>query len=269
MNNSFGILTLIASSTIVPAYRQAGLSARGEARLNDKVGQEEEGESQIIKLKITLTVILFIISHMCFGTNPETANNLNTAANVSYLSPIEKEIVFEINLFRSNPAEYAEKYIAPLGKLYKGKLLYYPNDKPLLTKEGVRALNECVLELKKATPLSIVYPSSGLTKAADDHVKDQSKTGKTGHKGGDRSDLKKRIERYGDWKVRIAENIAYGGTSARQVIIYLLIDDGEYDRGHRKNFLRPEFKTVGISAGYHPVYNTMVVMEFAGSFIDK
>ncbi len=220
-------------------------------------------------MKNLVTVIFISVYFFGFATDPKTENNLNTAENVSYLSPIEKEIIYEINLFRSNPADYADKYIAPLAKNYKGKLLYYPNDKPLLTKEGVRAVNECVRELKKVAPLSVVSPSSGLTKAADDHVKDQSKTGKTGHYGSDRSDSRKRMERYGDWKVRIAENIAYGGTSARQVVIYLLIDDGVQDRGHRKNFIQPEFKNVGVSVGFHPEYNTMCVMDFAGSFVDK
>ncbi len=253
-DDSFGILTLIASST------QSSLS---------KFREGEEGESIEKTIKIKLVFFLIIIFSQSFGANPETSNNLNTAANAGYLSSVEKEIIYEINLFRSNPADYAEKYISPLGKLYKGKLLYYPNDKPLLTKEGVRALNECVRELKKASPLPIVYPSPGLTKAASDLVKDQSRTGKTGHIGSDHSDSKKRIERFGNWKTRIAENIAYGGTSARQVIIYLLIDDGQYDRGHRKNFLQPDFKMVGVAFGKHPAYNNMVVMDFAGSFIEK
>jgi uncharacterized protein YkwD len=218
----------------------------------------------------SLVIVIFVsVYFLSFATDPKIANNLNTAENVSYLSPVEKEIIYEINLFRSNPADYADKYIAPLAKNYKGKLLYYPNDKPLLTKEGVRAVNECVRELKKVAPLSVVSPSSGLTKATVDHVKDQSRTGKTGHYGSDRSDSRKRMERYGEWKVRIAENIAYGGTSARQIIIYLLIDDGVQDRGHRKNFIQPEFKNVGVSVGYHPEYNTMCVMDFAGSFVDK
>ena len=220
-------------------------------------------------MKNLVTVIFLSVCFLGFATDPKITNNLNTAENASYLSPFEKDIIYEINLFRSNPADYAEKYIAPLTKNYKGKLLYYPNDKPLLTKEGVRAANECVRELKKVAPLTVVTPSSGLTKAADDHVKDQSRTGKTGHYGSDRSDSRKRMERYGEWKVRIAENIAYGGTSARQVIVYLLIDDGVQDRGHRKNFIQPEFKTVGVSAGFHPEYNTMCVMDFAGSFVDK
>jgi uncharacterized protein YkwD len=196
-------------------------------------------------------------------------NRLKTAENVHYLSPIEKEIIYEINLFRSDPAKYSKNYIAPLAKNYKGKMLHYPNDLPLKTKEGVRALNECINELKRAKPLPIVYPSLGLTKAAEDHVKDQSRTGKTGHYGSDRSNSRTRIERHGEWKVRIAENIAYGGISARQIVIYLLIDDGEYKRGHRKNFLTPEFEKVGVAVGTHTGYNTMCVMEFAGDFIDN
>jgi len=220
-------------------------------------------------MRIWGTVLFVCIFSLSFGINPENSDNLNTAANAGYLSPIEKEIIYEINLFRSNPSGYAEKYIAPLAESYKGKLLNYPNDKPIMTNEGVKALNECIRELKKANPVSVVYPSQGLSKAAKDHVKDQSVTGKTGHNGSDRSNSKTRIERYGTWKTRIAENIAYGGISARQVVIYLLVDDGVPGRGHRKNLLHPDFQTVGVAAGKHPVYGEMYVMDFAGSFVDN
>ncbi len=224
---------------------------------------------KFISGRFLFILYLITVSYASSGTEPEKASRLNTAANAGYLSAFEKEIVFEINLFRSNPAEYAVKYIEPLSKMYKGKILHYPNDKPLLTKEGVKAVNECVRDLKKATPLPILYPSIGLSRAAADHVKDQSKTGGIGHYGKDGSTSRKRIERHGNWEARIAENIAYGGISARQVIIYLLIDDGVYDRGHRKNFLMADLKNVGVATGNHPVYNTMCVMDFSGPFTDK
>ncbi len=194
---------------------------------------------------------------------------LNTAANTNYLSPLEKEIIFEINKLRSNPSKYANDFLVPLAKNYERNMLYYPGDKPLRTKEGVRALNECIRELKKQTPLPLIYPSKGLTKAAEDHVKDQSKTGRVGHSGSDRSNSKTRIERYGQWKTRIAENIAYGGINAQQIVIYLLIDDGVRDRGHRKTFLHPAFTKVGVATGSHPEYGIMSVMDFAGDFLDK
>ena len=185
-----------------------------------------------------------------------------------YLSPIEKQIIYEINLLRSNPSDYADKFLKPLSKSFKGKYMYYPNELPLKTEEGVNALTECIAELKKAKPASIVYPSQGLSKAARDHVKDQSKTGRTGHIGSDNSNLKARVDRYGKWKVRIAENIAYGNTSARQVIIFLLIDDNVKNRGHRINMLQPDFKLIGVSTGSHPEYQTMCVMDFAGGMAD-
>lgn len=219
-------------------------------------------------MRILVTFFLFFSISSTFGNISETENNLNTALNVSYLSPIEKEIIFEINLLRTNPAKYATNYIAPLANNYKNKMLYYPGDLPLRTREGVKALHECIRVLKRTQNLQLVYPSKGLTRAAEDHVKDQSKSGKTGHRGGDRSNVRERIERYGDWNIRIAENIAYGGLSARQIIIYLLIDDGIRDRGHRKTFLHPDYKTVGIAIGSHPYYNSMWVMDFAGSFTD-
>jgi len=123
-----------------------------------------------------------------------------------------------------------------------------------------------VRDLKRQQPLSIIYPSPGLTLAARDHVNDQSKTGRTGHQGSDRSNMRDRMERYGDWNIRIAENIAYGGKTARQIVIYLLIDDGVRDHGHRKNFLNPGFSVVGVATGSHPEYGLMSVMDFAGGF---
>lgn len=220
-------------------------------------------------MRTTVTLLFFVLVKLVFASDPTTSSSLNTAANVSYLSPIEKDIIYEINLFRSDPARYAEKYIVPLAKNYKKNILQYPGDKPIITKEGVKALHECVHELKKATPKPILYPNIALTKAAVDHCRDQSKTGRTGHIGKDNSNVKSRIERYGTWKVRIAENIAYGNTSARQVIIFLLIDDNVKNRGHRINLLNPDFKLVGVSTATHPEYQTMCVMNFAGGMAEN
>jgi hypothetical protein len=219
-------------------------------------------------------IILMILFFQFSGTNSGEkikssvwdVSLLNTALEANYLSTLEKEIILEINKLRTNPEKYATEYIAPLAKRYNRRLLYYPGDQPLLTKEGVNALYECVHDLKRQQPLSLIYPSPGLTKAARDHVNDQSKTGRTGHQGSDRSGMRERIERHGEWQVRIAENIAYGGKTAQQIVIYLLIDDGVRDRGHRKNFLNPDFKVVGVAEGNHPQYKRMTVMDFAGGF---
>jgi len=219
-----------------------------------------------------ISILLFVFQPGIISSSYVTDDkpgNLNTAADANYLTTFEKELVLEMNKLRTDPSGYAEKYIAPLAKSYKGKILYYPGDKPLKTKEGVSALNECIRDLKRAQPVSLIYPSAGLSRAARDHVDDQSISGRTGHIGGDRSSIKSRAERYGTWYKVIGENIAYGGKYARQVIIYLLIDDGVNGRGHRINMLNPDFKITGIASGKHPVYGSMFVMDFAGSFTEK
>ena len=226
------------------------------------------------KTNIFRTGILLLLMwqfQVVVGNDTDSESNwdsakLNTAASAGYLSSLEKEIVWEINRLRSNPAQYAEDFLVPLQNLYKRNYFYYPGDLPLQTNEGVSALNECIKVLKKQSQLPLIYPNNGLTKAARDHVRDQSKTGRTGHTGGDRSRMKDRIERYGDWRIRISENIAYGGKTARQIVIYLLIDDGVRDRGHRKNLLHSDFKKVGVATGSHPYYLKMCVMDFAGEF---
>jgi uncharacterized protein YkwD len=220
----------------------------------------------IIKGTLLLVLLMQIIS--AGATEPNwKITELHTASEAAYLTEIEKEIILEINKLRSDPARYAEEYIAPLAKMFDRKVLHYPGDHPLLTNEGVSAVHECVRELKRQQPLPLMYPSHGLTKAARDHVKDQSKTGKTGHTGGDRSSMRNRVERYGQWQSTIAENIAYGAKTARQIVVYLLIDDGVRDRGHRKNMLNPGFKMVGVATGSHPEYGFMSVMDFAGGYI--
>lgn len=224
-------------------------------------------------MRVQIVFLLILLSQLVWAERNDSDKNtgwnyseLNTAINANYLSPLEKDLIFEINKLRSNPVKYAEEYIEPLAKNYKKRMLYYPGDKPLLTKEGVGALRECIRVLNKQSPLPILYPSNGLSKAAKDHVKDQSKSGKIGHTGGDRSSVRSRIERYGEWKIRIGENIAYGGISAQQIVVYLLIDDGIKSRGHRKTFLHPDYRYVGVAKGNHPYYEKMSVMDFAGSF---
>ncbi|MBN1822649.1 MAG: CAP domain-containing protein [Prolixibacteraceae bacterium] len=215
--------------------------------------------------KIGLIFWVLFLSFRVFSSSWEE-NALNTAANISYLSDFEKKVIYEINKLRSDPVRYAIEYVEPLKKYYNGRKLFYPDDLPLMTKEGVNALIECIRFLKTQKPVPILNPNQGLTLAANDHSSDQSESGQTGHKGRDQSGFRDRIERYGDWSGRIAENIAYGDISPQQVVIYLLIDDGIPSRGHRKNFLDENFRLVGVSEASHPYYEKMCVMEFAGKF---
>jgi uncharacterized protein YkwD len=194
---------------------------------------------------------------------------LNTAKDASYLSDLEKEVILEMNMVRSDPARYANEIIQPRLKYYDGKKYVVPGQVIRINKEGKKAAEECIKALKKAKKAGLLHPSEGMSKAARDHASDQGKTGKIGHDGKDGSSSKTRIERYGQWDITIGENIDYGNETAREIVVSLLVDDGVSSRGHRKNILNSQYVIAGVAYGTHPVYRTMCVIDYAGKYTDK
>ncbi len=191
---------------------------------------------------------------------------IDTISNADYLTETEKQVIIEINMVRTDPAEYARLFLVPLRSYYHNKLLRFPDEIAISTNEGIRALDECIKVLLVTKSLSPLYPQKGLTLAARDHAKDQAKTGGTGHTGSDRSTTETRLNRYGKWDISAGENIAYGNGNAKRIVTSLLIDDGVPSRGHRKNLLNGSFKFAGVAVGPHHVYRHICVMDFAGSY---
>lgn len=190
---------------------------------------------------------------------------LDTARDVDYMFEVEKNVVLEMNMVRSNPKKYAEMYIEPRTKRFSGNI-YNGN---LMTNEGVSVVNECIKFMSSQKSLPILKPSKGLTQAAKDHSTTQSLTDKTGHDGTDGSDPFERMKRYGTFSTA-GENIDYGATSAREIVVSLLIDDGVKSRGHRKNIMNKSFLTVGVGyADKHKKYGAECVIDYAGTYQEK
>jgi uncharacterized protein YkwD len=191
---------------------------------------------------------------------------MDTTGGAEYLTAAECAVIIEINMVRTDPAAYASTFLKPLRAYYRGRLLQYPGEIAIRTSEGIRALDECIRALEKSSPLSPLAPKKGLTLAARDHVKDQAGTGRTGHTGSDGSSFTTRMSRYGKWNTSAGENIDYGNSQARRIVMSLLIDDGVASRGHRKNLLDKSFNFIGTAVGTHQVYGSMCVIDLAGSY---
>lgn len=190
---------------------------------------------------------------------------LDTARNVDYLSTVEKDVVLEMNKARSNPALYADLYLTPRIKKFDGKIY---NDK-IMTNEGVDVVNECISQMKKAKPLSVLNPEKGLSLAAQQHSSTQGETDQTGHTGVDGSDPFTRIKKHGTFKTA-GENIDYGAKSGREIVVSLLIDDGVSSRGHRKNILNKDFSSTGVGfTKKHKTYGAVCVITYAGGYAEK
>ncbi len=201
-----------------------------------------------------------------------TAKPVTIAANSKSSSPLltkqEQEILAEINLARSDPAQYA-RYVIEFRKLYKDRDIYFADGTSIITNEGTAAVDEAIEFLRMAKPAAPLVARNGLVLAAKIHLQDLLKSGKSGHRGSDGSVPEQRFNRFGSWKDSVGENIVYRSRSARENVVSLIIDDGTANRGHRKNIFKTTFQVIGIAMDGPPKANTMCVITFAGDFIDK
>ena len=176
-------------------------------------------------------------------------------------------VVREMNLARQNPALYAT-FVQELRGRMNGNVLVLPGKTRLRTKEGTAAVDEAIRFLQSAQSLPPLTLSRGMSRAAADHCADQANGG-FGHEGRDRSHAGQRIARYGNASGSWGENISYGKSTARDVVLALIIDDGLPGRKHRKNIFNPNFNFAGAAFGAHARFGTMCSMDFAGGYAER
>jgi uncharacterized protein YkwD len=181
---------------------------------------------------------------------------------------LEKGIVKEVNLARTNPGSYAS-WLRGTRQYYRGTQLRRPGEVPIRTKEGLAAVDEAIRFLDKQKPVGSLALSRGLSLAARDLVAAQGASGDFGHKGPDGSTPSERIERHGQWESVIGENVAYGQRTARDVVAAFIVDDSVPGRGHRKNLFHAAFHVLGVDCGPHSTYGTTCAITFAGVFREK
>jgi len=187
------------------------------------------------------------------------------AEQPDYLSPLEKAIVREINIARTNPKGYAS-FLEEWKRYYDGKLLKISGERTIMTEEGAIAVDEAIGFVRSMNPLPPLSPSRGMSWGARDHVKDQRSSVSVGHRGSDGSQPWDRVNRYGTWEKSIGENISYGSGKARNIVTYFIVDDGVSGRGHRKNIFNPEFRVIGVACGHHGTFGTVCAITFAGGY---
>ena len=176
-------------------------------------------------------------------------------------------VVREMNLARQNPALYAT-FVQELRSGMNGNVMVLPGGVRVRTKEGTAAVDEAIRFLQTAQPLPALTVSRGMSRAAADHCADQADGG-VGHAGRDRSRANDRMARYGTLAGGWAENISYGKSSARAVVLALIIDDGLPARKHRKNIFNPNYSYAGAAFGRHARFGTMCSMDFAGGYAER
>lgn len=249
-------------------YLLAQIAYEDERNFDEALRHCQEGLRKFRNNGDLLNYLAFLKREEATENPSKVRKTVSRSHTQQALSEEERRVVEEMNLARKDPGAYA-RHLEALRPLYHGELLKLPGQVPERTHEGVRALDEAVAYLKSARPLPPLKIADGMSQAARDHVNDQSRSGKTGHIGGDESRPYERLERYGNWEGLSGENIAYGDDTARMIVIKLIIDDGVPSRGHRDNIFSPEFRVCGVAIGPHPVYRTMCVITYASGYSEE
>jgi uncharacterized protein YkwD len=184
------------------------------------------------------------------------------------VNQLEMDIQAEINRIRANPTVVVPE-LTEYVKHFKGKYYKIPETNiNVVTNEGAEAVIDAIEWLKTLSPTAPLQEAKGLYHAARDHAVDLGGSGKTSHVGSNNSRMNERIERYGDWDHSLAENIAFDDANARDIVIGMLIDDGNKSRGQRRNMLNPEFKFFGVAVAKHAKHKWVTIINFAVHFQD-
>ena len=178
----------------------------------------------------------------------------------------EKELVKEINEFRTNPKKYAkkiEKYIS----YFDGKLLNLPGSEASIeTQEGPKAYTEAINFLSKQKGVKALEPSKGLHRVAKDFV---AVVQKKSPDELDSIDLDKLIEKYGNYTGDLRRALDFGGETPEQVLVNLIISDGDPSREQRESLLHPNLTKVGVAFGKHDELSFVTTIISCTKFVNN
>ncbi len=177
---------------------------------------------------------------------------------------IAHEIVNEVNRARTNPKGYIED-LRNARKKMNGNMMSTPLGM-MQTNEGVIAIDDAIRDMERVSGLNPVQFSEGLSEAANVQLTDLKDDVNLGHTGKDGSTVFTRINRFGSVEGGWGENINFGPTDAKWIVLSLIIDDGVSTRGHRKNILSNIFNQIGIAYGDSKSGVRVSVMVFATRF---
>lgn len=171
---------------------------------------------------------------------------------------LQRQVIDELNFARTRPQAYIEglvAYRATIQGRYALKTVegpYGPYTVRTRLSEGASAVDKAIAFLKKQAPIAPMAGDAKLVAAARRFADEQSRSGKWGHESADGSDLSDRIAQDGTRRNFNAETIMYGKSSAHDIVMHLIIDDGVRDRSHRDVIFDSDLTLAGTVCRPHP-----------------
>ncbi len=201
-----------------------------------------------------------------WGQSAKAQSSTQVALQLDW-SALEQQIIVEHNQIRQDPQSYIprlEAYMATMNE--DGHIVHGCGQNCVLaTQEGQAAVQEAIAFLQQQAPVGPISPSPAVAQAAKALARDQ-RSGEIGHVSSDGTSFLQRLSQFGIESSRIGENISYGSTSAEEVVMRLLIDDGIPERAHRQNLFSPTWTNAGAGCGAHATYRSVCVIDYATNY---
>jgi len=160
-------------------------------------------------------------------------NWLSASPAYLQLNAEEKEAVYWINYARQEPQQFSTIILLPF-------LKQFPEAKSNYTRSLIH-------DLSNLSALPPLIPSKKLNQIASSHTKDLGSNRRSiSHNSSKGESFKERLNRFGYFEC-VSENVYEGKKDGLQAVLFLLIDAGVQNLGHRKNILDPDMKYIGVS----------------------
>ncbi len=214
--------------------------------------------NQIFKITLLITLLFETCHVSAQKVTPFTTwktsdlKRANTANDVKDLSFQEKKVIYYVNLARINGKLFAETYLKD-----------YMDDVRVPKNKYYRSLIKTLEEQESLPPLEF---QEDLYKEAAKHAKEMGKTGKQGHRSGNKG-FEERMEKFLKKYSRMKENNQYGFPDALSIVVDLLIDDDKESLTHRKTLLHKDLKYIGVGIRAHEKFQVNTCLLFAGELI--
>jgi uncharacterized protein YkwD len=180
---------------------------------------------------------------------------------------MEQAIFNELNALRADPAAYVA-LLEEYKKLFEGKNVNL-NGQIYQTFDGVKAVDEAIKFLQKAAKLEPFKLSTGLTKSAQLQVTDLKENINLGLIGKDGSSIPKRANKFGKGGKLYAANIGFYHTTAKDIVLNMIIDDGVSGRGNRKNIFNKNLQIAGVAFGRGKNGEPITFIVFADKYVEN
>lgn len=182
-----------------------------------------------------------VLSDKPFVITPskDTALESRLQANPAYasLTKEEKAVLYWVNVVRTQPAKFLNSILYPF-------LEQFPEVKNSYTRS-------LIAELSALDPLPMLTPSTKLYQIASSHARDLGAHQMTiSHNSSKGKSFQERMNSIGYYEC-VSENVYQGKENGLLSVIFLLIDTGVKNLGHRKNILDPSMKYIGTS--FYPI----------------